>query len=87
MARRIGWYAFIRIVRPKLVIETGVHYGMGALVICAALKKNCEERFLGSYFGTDINPKAGQLLRYPFSEFGRIAVGDSVETLQKMNRK
>jgi predicted O-methyltransferase YrrM len=83
MARRIGWYAFIRIVRPKLVIETGVHYGMGALVICAALKKNCEETFLGSYFGTDINPKAGQLLRYPFSEFGRIAIGDSVETLQK----
>jgi predicted O-methyltransferase YrrM len=83
IARRIGWYAFIRIVRPKLVIETGVHHGIGALVICAALRKNCEETFLGSYLGTDINPAAGQLLKYPFSEFGRIVIGDSVETLQK----
>lgn len=37
--RRLGWYAFIRILKPKIVVETGVHHGVGSCVITSALIK------------------------------------------------
>lgn len=85
IARRVGWYTFIRVTKPRWVVETGVHHGVGALVICAALSKNCEEGFEGSYLGTDINPFAGHLLRDPFKRFGNVIIGDSLETLRKID--
>src|ERR1035441_7200342 len=38
--RRIGWYAFVRIVKPRVVVETGVDKGHGAVLLCAALMRN-----------------------------------------------
>ena len=35
--RRIGWYAFVRILKPKIVIETGIDKGLGACLLTAAL--------------------------------------------------
>lgn len=82
IARRVGWYAFIRIVKPRLVIETGVHNGVGALIICEALRKNLQQNFSGEYLGTDINPKAGELLKDHHREIGRVIIQDSLETLR-----
>jgi hypothetical protein len=80
--RRIGWYAFVRILRPRVVVETGVDKGHGAVVLCAALLRNRAEGFPGEYFGTDINPKAGFLLDEPYNRVGRVLFGDSIESLQ-----
>lgn len=82
--RRVGWYAFVRATKPKIVVETGVDKGLGACVLTAALMKNSEEGYTGYYYGTDINPKAGYLLSEPYRKFGRILYGDSVESLQKI---
>jgi predicted O-methyltransferase YrrM len=82
--RRIGWYAFARVLRPRLVVETGVDKGLGSVMICAALLRNCKEGYPGSYVGTDINPEAGWLLRPPYSAVGRIVYGDSIETLKRL---
>lgn len=82
--RRIGWYALIRAIKPKVVIETGVDKGMGSCVITSALKRNSEEGFAGRYFGTDINPKAGYLLTPPYSNYGEILYGDSIESLKNL---
>lgn len=82
IARRVGWYAFIRIAKPRLVIETGVHNGVGALIICEALRKNLQQDFLGEYLGTDINPKAGELLKGHHREIGQVIIQDSLETLR-----
>src|SRR6267154_2958525 len=41
--RRLGWYAFVRAKKPRLVIETGVDKGLGSCLLCAALKKNAAE--------------------------------------------
>lgn len=81
LGRRIGWYALIRIARPRLVVETGVHHGLGSLVICAALLKNREEGFMGRYLGVDIDPNCGSLFQSPFTEVGSIVTGDSLELL------
>ena len=42
--RRLGWYALARALKPRVVIETGVDKGLGACVLCAALKRNEEKR-------------------------------------------
>lgn len=81
--RRIGWYAFARVLKPRIIIETGVDKGLGACVLTAALKKNQEEGFEGRYYGTDINPKAGYLLSKSYSNFGKVLYGDSIESLNK----
>ncbi len=86
-ARRIGWYAVVRSMKPEVVVETGVDKGLGAVVVCAALLKNADDDRPGRYFGTDINPKAGQLLAQPYSSVGEILYGDSVELLASFPHK
>jgi Methyltransferase domain len=80
--RRLGWYAFVRILKPKVVIETGVDKGHGAVLLCSALLKNRAEGFDGKYFGTDINPDAGWLLRPPYDSVGKLLIGDSIQSLR-----
>ncbi len=79
--RRLGWYAFARAIKPKVIVETGVDKGMGAVLLCAALEKNILEGFSGKYYGTDINSRAGYLLSGKYKEFGEIKYGDSIKTL------
>ena len=83
--RRIGWYATIRAKKPKIVIETGVDKGLGSCIITAALIKNTEEGHPGRYYGTDINHRAGYLLKGKYADFGEILYGDSIESLKKFN--
>lgn len=83
--RRLGWYAFVRAMKPRVVIETGVDKGLGSCLISAALMRNCEEGHEGRYFGIDINPDAGYLLSGRYADFGRILYGDSIETLRSFN--
>jgi len=84
--RRYGWYAFTRALKPKIVVETGVHQGVGAVVICAALERNLQEGFEGKYFGTDIDLEAGSLLTNEYARFGEILYGDSLKSLEKMTQ-
>jgi hypothetical protein len=83
--RRLGWYAFVRAMKPQVVIETGVDKGLGSCLLCAALMRNSEEGHEGRYFGTDINPDAGYLLSGKYSQYGRILYGDSIESLRSLN--
>lgn len=82
--RREGWYAFVRALKPRVVIETGVHHGVGACVLSAALIRNHREGAGGRYYGTDINPKAGDLFTLPYSDYGEIIYGDSVTAIRDL---
>jgi predicted O-methyltransferase YrrM len=84
--RRIAWYAAIRLMRPDLVVETGVDKGLGSCILTAALARNASEGHPGYYYGTDINPAAGFLLRGPYAEHGRILYGDSIESLRGIRK-
>jgi hypothetical protein len=84
--RRIGWYALVRLLKPRVVVETGVDKGLGACVLTSALRRNEAEGFPGEYFGTDINPRAGYLLKDEFARPGRVLVGDSIASLEKLDR-
>jgi len=83
-ARRLGWYALVRILKPKLVIETGIDKGLGSCVLAAALLRNVAEGFPGSMIGTDINPRAGYLLNPPYTQVAKVMYGDSITSLQTL---
>ena len=85
--RRLGWYAFIRSMKPKVVIETGVDHGVGSCVITSALIRNANEGFPGYYYGTEINTEAGKLLSGKYKVFGEILYGDSVTSLRKCDKE
>ncbi len=87
-ARRYGWYALVRCLKPKLVIETGVDQGVGACVISSALIRNLSEGFEGRYIGTEINKNAAKLFTSSrYVAVGQIIFGDSIETLAKLNQE
>lgn len=79
--RRVGWYALVRAMKPKVVVETGIEKGLGAAVLCAALWRNAQEGHDGHYYGTDIDTAAGQLLVEPYRTMGTILYGDSIASL------
>lgn len=83
--RRLGWYVVTRVIRPKLVLETGVHQGLGALAICCALEKNGEEGFPGRYVGTDIDERAGAFIENFRFDFANILHGDSIGSINSMD--
>ena len=85
--RRIGWYIFVRAMKPKIVVETGIDKGLGSCVLTSALMKNKAEGFEGYYYGTDINPDAGFLLKPLYSDYGKILYGDSINSLKKLNAR
>lgn len=82
--RRLFWYATIRAMKPKLVVETGIDKGLGSVVLCSALIRNASEGSPGKYIGVDINPAAGWLLCGPYREVGTILYGDSIETISEL---
>ena len=82
--RRLGTYAVVRIMKPRVVVETGVDKGLGSVLLAAALLRNRNEGFDGQYYGIDINLRAGWLLRAPYDAVGKILYGDSVSILEKM---
>lgn len=85
--RRLGWYVLARIVKPKVIVETGVDKGYGAILLCDSLIKNEREGHSGHYYGTDINPSAGYLLSGKYKRYGTILYEDSITTLKKLNVK
>lgn len=85
--RRIGWYIFVRALKPKIVVETGVDKGLGSCLLTSALMRNKSEGFPGYYYGTDNDPDAGFLFSKPYSNYGKILYGDSVKSLDRLNKK
>jgi predicted O-methyltransferase YrrM len=79
-ARRIAWYCVIRITKPELVVETGIHNGLGATVILLGLQKNG----LGKYMGVDINPDAGRLIPKELLLLASLEVSNSIDFLNSL---
>jgi hypothetical protein len=86
LGRRIGWYAFVRALKPKIVVETGLDKGLGSCVLTSALLRNKAEGFDGYYYGTDIDPHAGYLLGGQYKTMGTILYGDSIQSLERFDK-
>lgn len=85
--RRLGWYAFVRVFKPKVIVETGVDHGVGSCVLASALLRNIAEGHEGKYYGTEIRPEAGQLFCGKYAATGKILYDDSITSLMKLDEK
>jgi hypothetical protein len=59
LGHRVAWYAVARAVKPRLVVETGIKHGLGALVLLAALERNVREGSEGRLISFDVDPFSG----------------------------
>lgn len=86
-ARRIGWYAIVRAIRPKHIVETGVDKGLGTCVLASALLRNAADGDPGRVTSLDINPEAGYLAKSePWASVVDIVIGDSLASIKQLDR-
>src|SRR6478735_9267304 len=64
-ARRVGWYAFVRALRPEFVVETGTDKGLGTLGVVTV----------------DSNAAAGSLICGPYDAYVERRTGASLQVL------
>ena len=67
--RRLIWYAIARIMKPEVIVETGIHDGLGSVLLLAALQMNAEDGVERRLISVDIAPSSGWLI--PTSLKGR----------------
>ena len=60
--RRLGWYVTARVLKPALIVETGVHAGLGSRLLLLALRRNRAEGAPGELISIDIDDGAGALV-------------------------
>lgn len=86
-ARRIGWYAIVRAIRPGHIVETGVDKGLGTCVLASALLRNAADGNPGRVTSLDINPEAGYLSRSePWASVVDLVIGDSLASIKQLDR-
>jgi Methyltransferase domain len=79
-ARRIGWYIAVRLEKPKLVVETGTHDGVGSALLLRALERNAEDGAPGQLMSFDVEPTSGWLIQ-PWPRNWTLVIGDTSRTL------
>jgi hypothetical protein len=62
LGNRTLWYLVIRATKPKLVVEAGVHEGLGSEMILVALRRNAAEGRPGKLISFDIHDDTGWLV-------------------------
>jgi len=79
--RRLGWYALTRVARPALVVETGIHDGLGSATFLRALERNAADGHDGELLSFDVREDVGWVIPDRLRSRHRMVIGDSVGTL------
>lgn len=79
--RHLGWYALVRILRPRHIVETGTDKGRGTLVFASAIQRNN----IGRVTTIDNNPASGYLIQPPYDEVVSREIGDSLDVLRDLD--
>jgi Methyltransferase domain len=60
--RRLAWYAIARELKPPLIVETGIHHGLGSVLLLRALQRNAQDGAPGTLLSFDLYPDKGWLV-------------------------
>jgi hypothetical protein len=83
---RIAWYAIIRAMKSRVVVENGVEMGLTGVALCEALLRNQSEGYPGAYIGLDINPDAGCLVRSErYLGVATLQIRDALESIDQLS--
>lgn len=80
--RRMGWYAVLRALKPRIVVESGIDRGVGTCVLAAGMLRNTMKGHGGKIIGVDINRCAGCYVVEPYSSVVEIVYANSLEFLR-----
>jgi Methyltransferase domain len=80
--RRLGWYATARVLKPSLIVETGIHGGLGSRLLLLALARNREEDAPGELISIDIDTAAGALVERSLRGHWRPVFGSTYDVLK-----
>src|SRR3954470_2857953 len=61
LSARAPWWVIVRLRKPRLVVETGVWYGLGSAMLLRALELNAQEGFDGHLISFDPDTTGGWL--------------------------
>lgn len=62
LGHRVAWYVVARALKPRLVVETGIKHGIGALVLLEALGRNAREGRPGHLISFDLDTFSGWIV-------------------------
>jgi hypothetical protein len=79
---RLAWYALVRWLKPRLIVETGVQDGLGSVVLLRALERNFEEGAPGRLMSFDLLPGSGSLVSDRFRSNWELVTGSTFDTLR-----
>jgi methyltransferase family protein len=80
--RRLGWYVTARVLKPSLIVETGIHGGLGSRLLLLALRRNSEEGAPGELISIDIDDGAGSLVERSLRAEWRPIFGSTYDVLK-----
>jgi len=80
--RRLAWYALVRAVKPRVIVEGGVNKGLGTCILAAALARNAAEGRSGRVYGVDNVAGKGYLFGPPYDAYGEIVITDILDFLR-----
>jgi Methyltransferase domain len=86
--RQMLYYLLVRALKCGFVVEAGVDKGLGAAMICQALRLNAAEGHTGDYLGIENNPlqRSSIYARFPHKR-GEIRHGNSPDVIHTIARK
>ena len=60
--RRVVWYTMARLLKPELIVETGIKDGLGSVLLLRALERNAADGHDGRLLSFDLSPDRGWLV-------------------------
>jgi hypothetical protein len=79
--RRLGWYVAARVLKPELIVETGIHAGLGSRLLLLALRRNRAEGAPGELLSIDISDQTGALVEKDLRDHWRQLIGSTYDVL------
>lgn len=83
--KRTAYYALVRALKPKLIVEAGVDKGLGTVIMASALLRNTHEGSPGRLIGLDVSHDAGFLIGSPYDAVAEVRIGDAIQTIRDMD--
>jgi hypothetical protein len=79
--RRLGWYVTARTLKPELIVETGIHAGLGSRLLLLALRRNRAEGAPGELISIDISDQTGTLVEKDLRDHWHPVFGSTYDVL------
>jgi hypothetical protein len=78
--RQLGWYALVRTLRSRHVVETGTDKGQSSCLLASALLRNGSGRLTT----IDVNPETGYLISGAYADVTTRLIGNSLDLLPEL---